>query len=992
MRERHLKGKFLRATVKRHSNHRLNSLFSIKECMSCGALYTRNCGCSKGSLEDKILVPVPDSSQQPPQNCATCGNPVDGLNCRSCAFVRKCLNEGWYTIHDENKILNTSKSSNHNTNVMISFVNNVLASLVGTCSSGYNCPPKAPIISNPEQCNQTINELPQTLPSVHPTCNYEDENSFTYDSKPNSFNDSPSVLTHPPQLQFETYYIEPNQEGLTSVVISDNSNNPLLELPEFESFHFDLDPSFPRPLLEPPDAEISLIIETDAPVIDNFDELNEDECFDPGGVKTPFMTPASPLRAGGFSSMELSMIDPNSEKTLVKPEVFEPKVHDPDTGGSPLWVSNPGHLAARLGCAEMKVATWDDLDFKLIILRYGYCKNLKKTVKTGQTRTRERKSTQRAGRMLSKVNSGVGIFLDKMPRECLRIIESKSKVRNSRNKAVIVKVSSNSSTPGISPDVAALTTEVSELKNIMKTMLIDKQKAQAPAPVKAVEHSCVTCGGAHSYRNCPATNGNVNRDNIQQYVSQAAAANFNQGNTNHRPPNRVSNQMVPPGFALMQNNGQNRFNQNQNQRNNFNQGNNFQGFQNQVNHMPNQGFQNQPFQAHNNQFQQGIPSEITSYMKANESIVRNMQGQINEIRSALTKQEENLRRNLNDDMRSILGNFFQNHVSTSGTLSSNTVPNPKGEMKAITTRSGVSYEGPSIPTNRSPKKTLLKTTPILKSDILKNLPKPNIPYPSRCDDQKSRDKASTQMEKIFQIFQDLRFDISFTDALLLIPRFALTIKSLLMNKEKLLELAKIPLNENCSVMLLKKLPENLGDPDKFLIPCNFLGMDVCHALAVLGASINLMPLSIWKKLSLPDLTPTRMTLELVDRSITRSKGLAEDIFVKVGNFYFPTDFVVVDFESDPRVSLILGRSFLRTSRALIDVYQGELVLRDENKQITFHVNDTQKHKTSQLKWLMTHARIVLKGLPTNPLKFAPSEDVNNEKEKQEVKTLAEPTV
>ncbi|GKB41141.1 hypothetical protein Tco_0886083 [Tanacetum coccineum] len=117
-----------------------------------------------------------------------------------------------------------------------------------------------------------------------------------------------------------------------------------------------------------------------------------------------------------------------------------------------------------------------------------------------------------------------GNFLDKMPRECLRIIESKSKVRNSRNKAVVAKVSSNSSTPGISPDVAALTTEVSELKNMMKTMLIDKQKAQAPAPVKAVEQSCVTCGGAHSYRNCPATDGNVYRDNIQEYVSQAAAA------------------------------------------------------------------------------------------------------------------------------------------------------------------------------------------------------------------------------------------------------------------------------------------------------------------------------------------------------------------------------------------------------------------------------------------------------------------------------------
>ncbi|GKE02331.1 reverse transcriptase domain-containing protein [Tanacetum coccineum] len=101
-------------------------------------------------------------------------------------------------------------------------------------------------------------------------------------------------------------------------------------------------------------------------------------------------------------------------------------------------------------------------------------------------------------------------------------------------------------------------------------------------------------------------------------------------------------------------------------------------------------------------------------------------------------------------------------------------------------------------------------------------------------------------------------------------------------------------------------------------------MDVCHALADLGASINLMPLSIWKTLSLPELTPTRMTLELADRSITPPKGVAEDVFVKVGKFHFPTDFVVVvDFEADPRVPLILGRSFLRTGHALIDVYGEE---------------------------------------------------------------------
>ncbi|GJT43689.1 reverse transcriptase domain-containing protein [Tanacetum coccineum] len=242
-------------------------------------------------------------------------------------------------------------------------------------------------------------------------------------------------------------------------------------------------------------------------------------------------------------------------------------------------------------------------------------------------------------------------------------------------------------------------------------------------------------------------------------------------------------------------------------------------------------------------------------------------------------------------------------------------------------------------------KTLPKTTPIPEPDVPKNLPKTNIPYPSRLNQEIFCKKASYQKGKIFQMFQDLCFDISFADALFLMPRFAPTIRNLLMNKEKLLELAKIPLNENCSATLLRKL----GDPGKFLIPCNFPGMDVCHALADLGASINLMPLSFWKKLSLPELTPTRMTLELADRSITHPKGLAEDVYVKVGKFHFPTDFVVVDFEADPRVPLILGRSFLRTGRALIDVYGEEITLRVDNEAVTFNLDQTTRYSSTNDK-------------------------------------------
>ncbi|GJY24691.1 reverse transcriptase domain-containing protein [Tanacetum coccineum] len=337
----------------------------------------------------------------------------------------------------------------------------------------------------------------------------------------------------------------------------------------------------------------------------------------------------------------------------------------------------------------------------------------------------------------------------------------------------------------------------------------------------------------------------------------------------------------------------------------------------------------------------------------------------------------------------MLSSFFQAQASPSGTLPSNTIPNPKGEMKAITTQSGIAYEGPSNPTKPSPKKvvkreteeitdeeqndfqgstaqipppvipkpipepeipkTLPKSTPIPEPEISKTVPKANIPYPSRRDNQKNREKASYQKEKIFQMFQDLRFDISFADALFLMPRFAPTIRDLLMNKEKLLELVKIPLNENCSAMLLKKLPEKLGDPGKFLIPCEFPGMEICYALADLGASINLMPLSIWKKLSLPELSPTRMTLELADRSITYPKGLAEDVYIKVRKFHFPAYFVVVNFEADPRVPLILGRSFLKTGRTLIDVYEGEITLRVDNEAVTFNLDQTMKYSSTNDK-------------------------------------------
>ncbi|GJS92301.1 reverse transcriptase domain-containing protein, partial [Tanacetum coccineum] len=294
----------------------------------------------------------------------------------------------------------------------------------------------------------------------------------------------------------------------------------------------------------------------------------------------------------------------------------------------------------------------------------------------------------------------------------------------------------------------------------------------------------------------------------------------------------------------------------------------------------------------------------------------------------------------------------------------------------ITTRSGVAYKGPAIHTTSSPK--VVEREPEVTKDTMhptingrtKDIPPPvipivnhesisepanspvsasrpnqkaSIPFPSRRNDERRREKANDQIEKFYEIFRDLSFEISFTDALMLMPIFASTLKTLIGNKEKLSEMARTPLNENCSADILNKLPKKLGDPGRFLIPCELSGINTCNALANLGASINHMPYSVWKNLSLPELTPTCMTLELADRSISEPIGIAKDVYVTVGKFKFLADFMVLDFEPDPRVPLILGRSFLKTSRALIDVYESEITLRVGKEAITFNLDQTSRY-------------------------------------------------
>ncbi|GJX33526.1 reverse transcriptase domain-containing protein [Tanacetum coccineum] len=218
-------------------------------------------------------------------------------------------------------------------------------------------------------------------------------------------------------------------------------------------------------------------------------------------------------------------------------------------------------------------------------------------------------------------------------------------------------------------------------------------------------------------------------------------------------------------------------------------------------------------------------------------------------------------------------------------------------------------------------------------------------------DKMPRDGLAPLSSEVYGEFYNLHFELSFADALIHMPKFALMFKKMLNNKDKLIELTKTPLNENCSAVVLKKLPEKLGDPGRFLIPCNFSKFDNCLALADLGASINLMPLSIWKKLGLPGLNDTKMVLELADRTISKPTGVAENVFVKVGKFYFPADFVVLDFIADPRVPLILERPFLRTAHALIDVYEGEITLRNDDQSLTLKCGDTPSISYNNLESL-----------------------------------------
>nr|GFB87654.1 reverse transcriptase domain-containing protein [Tanacetum cinerariifolium] len=315
--------------------------------------------------------------------------------------------------------------------------------------------------------------------------------------------------------------------------------------------------------------------------------------------------------------------------------------------------------------------------------------------------------------------------------------------------------------------------------------------------------------------------------------------------------------MRPPGFnqPTQQKNNQNRF-----QSNNFNQNQNRQ---------PNQGaiYQNRPqqnlsFQAppQQNTVTQG---KFEAYTTANDANMNNLQLKFDNFQRNQQDFQKKFEQK-QDDFQNQMMHFMQNlynKPSSSSSLPSNTIPNPKGEAKAITTRSGMSYkEPPILPPGVDQQEPIEVTTdtelpnpddiepslvqvevqvdkPAEEPSVVIPKAKANLPYPSRLQKGKLREKDDILAAKFMEIFRDLHFELGFADALIHMPKFAPMFKKLLNNKDKLIKLTKTPLNENCSAVVLKKLPEKLGDPGRFLIPCDFSEFNNCLALADLVASI-----------------------------------------------------------------------------------------------------------------------------------------------------------
>ena len=359
-----------------------------------------------------------------------------------------------------------------------------------------------------------------------------------------------------------------------------------------------------------------------------------------------------------------------------------------------------------------------------------------------------------------------------------------------------------------------------------------------------------------------------------------------------------------------------------------------------------------------------------------------------------------------------------------GTLPSDTIINPKEQCKAITLRSGKEVELPKgfgvregvvveeevevevevdekvDEEERVEKKKVeedvvgedeqASAQPLPSSDIppppqVKAFVPP-IPYPQRL----KKYKEAQSFAKFLEVFKKLHINIPFAEALAQMPTYVKFLKELLSNKRKLEEFETVALTEECSAILQNKLPPKLKDPGKFIIPCTIGTSNFSRALIDSGASINLMPFSVFEKLGVGEVKPTNVTLQLADRSIKYPRGVMEDVLVKVENLYFPVDFVILEMEEDVEIPLLLGRPFLKTAGALIDVREDKMTLRVGDDQVVFHMSKAMKKPVDSENCMRLEVIEPLvedffkKTIPKDPLQVCIRESATKEDEDSEV--------
>ena len=293
-----------------------------------------------------------------------------------------------------------------------------------------------------------------------------------------------------------------------------------------------------------------------------------------------------------------------------------------------------------------------------------------------------------------------------------------------------------------------------------------------------------------------------------------------------------------------------------------------------------------------------------------------------------------------------------------GSLPSNTEKNPKEQLKAITLRSGTEIRTPKATVDYEQEKK--KDEEKVQEDewievqvekeqeeeqVIEKPPpqvkpyKPPAPYPQRLKKQ----EHDQQFAKFLERFKALHINMPLVECLSQMPKYAKFLKELISNKKKLQECETITLTKECSAIISNKLPLKRKHPGSLTIPCSVGNLKFQRALCDSGASINLMPLSVYRKLGLGEAKPTSIKLQLADRTVKEPEGIVEDVLVKAGKFIFPVDFVVLDFEEDEEVPLILGMPFLYTARAIIDVYDGTLTLRVGDESCKFNMYETMKY-------------------------------------------------